>query len=69
MMKKDQTEERAAQRALRESEEQYRVLFQSSRDAIMTLAPPAWSFTSGNPATVELFGAKDHDRDSQRSAR
>jgi PAS domain S-box-containing protein len=43
----------------RKSEEQYRVLFQSSRDAIMTLAPPTWSFTSGNPAAVELFGAKD----------
>ncbi|MCX5792417.1 MAG: PAS domain S-box protein, partial [Elusimicrobia bacterium] len=28
-------------------------------NAIMTLFPPDWMFTSGNPATVEMFGAKD----------
>ena len=41
------------------AEERFRVLFESSRDAIMTLAPPSWRFTSGNPATVSMFGAKD----------
>ncbi|MEA3367905.1 MAG: ATP-binding protein [Planctomycetota bacterium] len=41
------------------AEERFRVLFESSRDAIMTLAPPSWKFTSGNPATVSMFGAKD----------
>ena len=45
--------------ALRESENRYRILFESSRDAIMTLFPPDWKFTSGNPATVAMFGAKD----------
>jgi len=32
---------------LRVSEERYRSLFESSRDSIMTLAPPSWKFTSG----------------------
>jgi len=41
---------------LRVSEERYRSLFESSRDSIMTLAPPSWKFTSGNPATVKMFG-------------
>lgn len=42
-----------------ESEEKYRTLYESSRDAIMTLAPPTWLFTSGNPATVKLFRMRD----------
>jgi len=25
----------------------------------MTLAPPEWNFTAGNPATLRLFGAED----------
>src|SRR3989304_10192188 len=27
----------------------------------MTLEPPSWTFTSGNPATVEMCGAKDEE--------
>ena len=45
--------------SLRESEEKYRRLFESSRDAIMILYPPNWNFIACNPATVELFGARD----------
>jgi PAS domain S-box-containing protein len=48
-----------AEDELKKSEEKHRILFVSSRDAIMTLEPPAWTFTSGNPATLELFSAKD----------
>ncbi|TSC60438.1 MAG: Uncharacterized protein LiPW15_316 [Parcubacteria group bacterium LiPW_15] len=44
---------------VRASENRYRTLFLSSRDAVMTLEPPTWNFTSGNPATVEMFKAKD----------
>lgn len=44
-----------AEKQLLESERKYRTLFDSSRDAIMMLAPPDWSFTAGNPATIELF--------------
>ncbi len=43
----------------KQAEQRYQVLFESSRDAIMTLAPPSWKFTSGNPATVEMFAAKN----------
>lgn len=45
--------------SLRESEEKYRRLFESSRDAIMILYPPDWNFIACNPATVTLFGARD----------
>jgi PAS domain S-box-containing protein len=41
-----------------ENEMQYRLLFNSSRDALMTAAPPSWKFTSCNPATLEMFLAK-----------
>ena len=45
--------------ALRESEARHRLLFDGSRDAMMTMAPPSWKFTSGNPAALEMFGARD----------
>jgi PAS domain S-box-containing protein len=45
--------------ALRESEARQRLLFNGSRDAMMTMAPPSWKFTSGNPAALAMFGAKD----------
>jgi PAS domain S-box-containing protein len=45
--------------ALRESEARQRLLFDGSRDAMMTVAPPSWKFTSGNPAALAMFGAKD----------
>ncbi|MGD0091545.1 MAG: PAS domain S-box protein [Planctomycetota bacterium] len=55
----DITEGKRAEEASRKSEEKYRCLFESSRDAIMTIEPPSWKFTSGNPATVKMFGAKN----------
>ena len=43
--------------ALRASEERNRQLFESSRDALMTMAPPSWQFTAANQATLTMFGA------------
>ncbi|MEZ5415739.1 MAG: PAS domain S-box protein [Vicinamibacterales bacterium] len=56
---RDVTARKAVDRALRESEEKYRLMIQSSRDAILTLHPPDWHFTSCNAAAVELLGAAD----------
>lgn len=52
---------RKAEQALRENEEKYRGLFESSQDAIMILSPPDWKFTACNPSTVTLFGAQSAD--------
>ncbi|MGA2176113.1 MAG: PAS domain S-box protein [Verrucomicrobiota bacterium] len=46
---------------LRASEKKFQDLFQSSRDAIMTMEPPSWKFTSGNPAAVKMYGAKSEE--------
>lgn len=43
--------------ALAVSEARYSSLFESSRDALSTMAPPLWKFTSANHATLQLFGA------------
>ncbi len=45
--------------AMRDSEAIYKTLYESSRDAIMLLAPPSWKFFAANTATIALFGAKD----------
>jgi PAS domain S-box-containing protein len=39
------------------TEERYKLLYTTASDAIMTLEPPDWKFTSGNPATIKIFGA------------
>jgi PAS domain S-box-containing protein len=48
--------EQKTEEALRKSEEKYRMLFESSRDALMTIAPPTWKFTRANQAALQLFG-------------
>jgi PAS domain S-box-containing protein len=40
---------------LKASEERHRILFESTHDALMTLAPPSWNFTACNRATLHLF--------------
>ncbi len=54
-------EQKRAEETLRESEEKFRSLFEGSRDAIMTSEAPDWSFTSGNPAAVKMFEAKNEE--------
>jgi PAS domain S-box-containing protein len=50
---------RQTQEAMRESEEKHRILFESSRDAIMILATDSFKFTHANPMTLKMFGAAD----------
>ncbi|MHB8836421.1 MAG: PAS domain S-box protein [Candidatus Methylomirabilia bacterium] len=54
-------ERNRSEAALLESEQRFRGLFDRSRDAIMTLEPPLWQFTSGNPAALALFGARNEE--------
>jgi PAS domain S-box-containing protein len=54
-------ERKLTEEALRQSEEKFRILFESSRDALMTLEPPSWTFTSGNPAMIAMFRAKSKE--------
>ena len=54
---RDISKRKHIQDLLQQSENQYRLLYKASRDALMTLAPPSWKFISCNQATVEMFGA------------
>lgn len=45
--------------ALRQSESRFRGLFESSRDALITLEYPSLRWSSANPAAVAMFRAKD----------
>ncbi|MDD4890306.1 MAG: PAS domain S-box protein, partial [Phycisphaerae bacterium] len=53
------TQQTALADALSVTERRYRSLFECTRDALMTLSPPSWKFTSANPATLEMFRVKD----------
>jgi PAS domain S-box-containing protein len=58
LIARDITQRKQAEVALRESDKKFRTLFESSRDALMTLTPPLWLFTSCNQSTVNMFKAK-----------
>jgi PAS domain S-box-containing protein len=62
---RDVTERRRIQEALKESEREYRMLFEASQDALMTLAAPAWKFLSCNEATLRLFGVRSETEFTQ----
>jgi methyl-accepting chemotaxis protein len=47
--------------ARKEAEETYKLLYESSSDAIMILSPPDWRFVEANPATIKLFKAKNEE--------
>ncbi|MBU0528939.1 PAS domain S-box protein [bacterium] len=51
----DITDRVKVETGLKASEEKYHKLFDSSKDAIMTLSPPTWKFTSGNSIIAEMF--------------
>lgn len=53
------TARKKTQAKLQESEERFRKLFDSAHDALMTLHPPHWNFTSGNPAISKMFNVKN----------
>ncbi len=48
-------------RERRNAEVRHRRLFESTRDAIITLAPPHWTFAAPNPAAIRLFGAQTEE--------
>jgi PAS domain S-box-containing protein len=50
-----------AVKAKEEAEDRFKILYESSADAIMTIEPPSWKFTAGNPATLKMFNVKDEE--------
>jgi PAS domain S-box-containing protein len=51
---------------LQNSEQRYRALFESSRDALLTISLSR-GFLSGNPAAIQLFGCHDEQEFLQQS--
>ena len=56
---RDVTDRKLSEKMLQESEKRYRNLFESSQDAMMTIEPPSWRFTSANTSMVRMFKTKN----------
>ena len=52
---RDCTQRKQVVDLLRESEHKFRVLFESSHDAILILGPPDWTTRDANPAAHDMF--------------
>jgi len=50
-----------AMEAKKEAEDKYKILYETSADAIMTIEAPDWKFTAGNPATLKMFNIKNEE--------
>jgi predicted aldo/keto reductase-like oxidoreductase len=40
----------------------YKLLYETSNDALMTVEPPVWKFTSGNPMAIKMFNTKNEEQ-------
>lgn len=56
---RDISAEKNAEKKIKESEEKLKLIYNTSPDAIMTLEPPTWKFTSGNKSIIKMFGVKN----------
>ncbi len=54
---------------LKKNQEKYKILYESSSDAIMTLSPPSRNFTAGNPSTIKLFNCKNEKEFTSQNPR
>ncbi|WP_422362168.1 PAS domain S-box protein [Reichenbachiella sp.] len=57
----DITDKKTKEEERLHANEMYRRLFVTSKDAIMTLEPPTWKFTTGNNTILDMFKVKDMD--------
>ncbi|MEO9803989.1 MAG: ATP-binding protein [Reichenbachiella sp.] len=55
----DITERQKHEEERHQANEMYKRLFYTSTDAIMTLEPPSWKFTTGNHTILDMFKVKD----------
>ncbi|MFH0984054.1 MAG: PAS domain S-box protein [Candidatus Omnitrophota bacterium] len=56
---RDVTQHKRVEADLQASEQRYRGIFEFSHDAMMTLEPPSWKFTTANISMVRMFRAKN----------
>ena len=52
----DITQRKHLETVLKESEEKYRALFETSRDSLLLMEPPGWHITGANKAAAEMLG-------------